>query len=688
MPKSAAQLLFSVNSFAAAALALYLAFLIGLPRPYWALATVYIVSQPLSGAMRSKGIFRLIGTLVGGVASILIVPTTADEPVLLSIVLASWVAFCLFVSLLDRTPRSYVFILAGYTAAIIGFTSATQPEEIFTTAVARMEEIGLGVVCSTVVHTLIMPKAVGPVIEQRISAWLGEAEAWISDGLVGLESADRNAARRQLATEATDIRILSTHLPFDTSNLSDTVQIVQTLQDRMTSLTPLIPTVADRLKVLRAEGGLPGPIAADVARVRSWTLREDMPQGEAARLVAELRSKAPAIGETASWREIVLDNMIDRLCLLVQTLNDIRQLQQAMADGGRRLPRELAAEVSRRRSAPLHRDAYLGFLSALAAWVAVLVCCAAWIGLGWIEGTVAAMNAAVFCSFFASQDDPAPAITTFLWFTVLSIPLVALYQFAILPSIDGFPLLIASLAPPLLVIGYFVGNPATSSRALPVALGIANGLALAEIFSPDFAGYANTNIALVLGLLAALLITRLFRSVGAEWSARRLLQASWRELARVAASSTGVDRAAFTITMLDLAGLLMPRLAVAAPNADATAAEALQDLRIGLNIDNLQRARPALTSAGGGDALRRFLAGMERHYRALGAPIGGASFALRNIPAPPAPLLGELDAAIVASTRVAAARSEVREGLRALVSLRRSLFPSAAAWRNLAEASA
>ena len=46
--------LYSVKTFAAAMAALYIAMSIGLQRPYWAMATVYIVSQPLIGAMRSN----------------------------------------------------------------------------------------------------------------------------------------------------------------------------------------------------------------------------------------------------------------------------------------------------------------------------------------------------------------------------------------------------------------------------------------------------------------------------------------------------------------------------------------------------------------------------------------------------------------------------------------------------------
>lgn len=122
--------MFSVKTFAAAMLALYIAMAIGLDRPYWAMATVYIVSQPLIGAMRSKAIFRLTGTAMGATATVALVPMLVDAPELLSGALALWTGGCLYIALLDRTPRSYVFMLAGYTAALIGFPAVGTPDQI------------------------------------------------------------------------------------------------------------------------------------------------------------------------------------------------------------------------------------------------------------------------------------------------------------------------------------------------------------------------------------------------------------------------------------------------------------------------------------------------------------------------------------------------------------------------------
>lgn len=75
--------------------ALYLAFWIDLLKPYWALGTVYITSQVLAGATRSKALYRVLGTLLGAVASVILVPNLASAPELLAVVIALWVAVCL-----------------------------------------------------------------------------------------------------------------------------------------------------------------------------------------------------------------------------------------------------------------------------------------------------------------------------------------------------------------------------------------------------------------------------------------------------------------------------------------------------------------------------------------------------------------------------------------------------------------
>jgi hypothetical protein len=59
---------FALKVALAALLAMGIAFWADLPRPYWAVTSVYMVSQPLTGATTSKAAYRLYGTILGAIA--------------------------------------------------------------------------------------------------------------------------------------------------------------------------------------------------------------------------------------------------------------------------------------------------------------------------------------------------------------------------------------------------------------------------------------------------------------------------------------------------------------------------------------------------------------------------------------------------------------------------------------------
>ena len=121
---------FAMANTAAVLSALYIAMAFDLERPYWAMFTVFIIAKPMSGAVRSKAIYRFAGTVAGATVAVFLVPPLVQAPVLLCVALSAWVGTCLYFSLLDRTPRSYAFMLAGYTAAIIGFSVVESPQAV------------------------------------------------------------------------------------------------------------------------------------------------------------------------------------------------------------------------------------------------------------------------------------------------------------------------------------------------------------------------------------------------------------------------------------------------------------------------------------------------------------------------------------------------------------------------------
>jgi uncharacterized membrane protein YccC len=263
---------------------------------------------------------------------------------------------------------------------------------------------------------------------------------------------------------------------------------------------------------------------------------------------------------------------------------------------------------------------------------------------------------AVACSFFAAQDDPAPAILLMTRNAVIITIADAIYLFMILPRVETFSELVLVLLPAGLLIGVLVSRPATFGTGMVMgAVGSTNA------YSGNFAAYANGAVSLILGLMSALVVTRLIRSVGAAWSAKRLLRAGWQDIAEAAGAHPHQDRSHLTGLMLDRLGLLMPRLAAVSPGADIAAADVLMDLRVGLNVIGLQRELHSLPVQAQKPALH-VLAGIEQHYR--GNPLQK----------PDTALLGEIDAALGAA---AAQGARHREALMMLVGLRSILFADA-----------
>ena len=54
-------IIFSVNCYVATILAMFVTFRLDLKSLGWAMTTVYITSQPLSGVLRAKAFYRVIG---------------------------------------------------------------------------------------------------------------------------------------------------------------------------------------------------------------------------------------------------------------------------------------------------------------------------------------------------------------------------------------------------------------------------------------------------------------------------------------------------------------------------------------------------------------------------------------------------------------------------------------------------
>lgn len=619
-PARWAALGYSLKSVGAALLALWVSLWVGLPMPFWAMTTAFIVSNPLSGATRSKALYRVAGTFVGAAAAVALVPWLVAWPELLSLALALWLGVCLAISLLDRSPRSYVLMLSGYTATLIAFPAVDRPEAIFDLASARVTEILLGIACSTLVHSLLWPRSVAEALQPRLRGWLADARAWHAD-VMALEAPVKiGHDRRQLAIDAVECALLATHMPFDTSHWREATGALQALLRRMLLVLPVLSGLADRRQALSAAEG--------------------------------------------EWRNLLHESLALREAQVQALLGECEALLTHLED-----PRQPRPELlTERGSIILHADPGFALLSGLSAAVATLIGCALWIGTGWADGGIAVALTGVFCCMFAGMDNPVPTIVRFGMAILAGIPLAGLYLFALLSGVDGFAALALLLAVPLVAIGCFSTHPYWGIPAQATTIGFCSALAIQENFSASFDRFLNSNFAQVVAIVLAAGVTAALRQIGQDVAIGRLVRHMRRELAVLAAAATPPDPMAILSRGIDRLALIAQRLEAGSDLAE----EALVDVRLAMNLVSIQQLRATAPETLRG-ALVEVLEGATAWFSRE-----------RDGDMPPDALLGAIDRAIALAlvgsltpeTRLGALiRGGPEQGRPALVALRRNLFP-------------
>jgi uncharacterized membrane protein YccC len=662
-------IIFSVNCYIATILTMFVAFSLDLKSPGWAMTTVYLTSQPLSGAMRAKAFYRAIGTFIGAAAMVAIVPNLVDAPELTTLAIMLWVALCVFVSLLDRTPRSYMFVLSGYTAALIGFPSVLAPGTVFDTAVSRVEEITLGVVCAAIVHSLIFPKSAFSAFEQKLRGAMADTRGWLADGLTQQATPEAEMERRRIAADISELYLLGTSLRFDTGPHRPDISIIRAFDRKIVVLLPLVGAIEDRLTVLRRIRPLDAKLTQALTGVYDW-MKAKAP-GD--RLRAEELKKAcvastPIVGPQSSWADLVTVNLMVRLIELIDAWQACLSFAAYLADPQQTPTDDVRAAAAQIGPKPMHTDPGIALLSALAAAIAMGICAFFWIATAWPEGGGAIAFAAVACTLFASLDDPTPTIRNITLLLALCIPIVIVYQFFVLPAIGGFVLLCAVLAFVLIPAGILMAIPAYAAIGLALALGFCVEMSLQTSYTADLAAIVNSNSAFVLGGVAALVVTRLMRVIGTQASARRLMRATYSDLADLAAGRSHPTRDQWASRMLDRVALLLYRQPRFEPRRQHEFADALEDLRVGVNMIETQWVAPSMSKPAQ-DALAAMFAGLAAHFGALArgrvAQLGDD-------------LLQRIDIAI---SEVTACTAATHACIAATVGLRRTLYPDAPPYR-------
>ncbi|PJI49284.1 MAG: fusaric acid resistance protein [Pseudomonas sp.] len=504
---------FAIKTLLAGGLALWCAFRFDLEQPQWALMTVFIVSQPLSGMVVAKGIFRLIGTLIGTVMSVVMLALFAQTPWLFLLAISLWLGLCTAASTSLRNHVSYAFVLSGYTVAIIGLPAISHPLGVFDQAVARSTEICLGILCASAVSAILWPRRVEANLDKQAHA------TWLTGMQAARSEIDADARQikglLQALGKIVEVDVQRDHAWFEGYRGRMRSRALRILSRDLLSLLRTARGVARQRSVLDAD---------DRARLQPWfeELRAvlDDPQVDALRSLQE-RLQEAGLDENYSND---LRYCLTRCALLLLKALNSEKTMRAVADG--RVDDVATGTLS------WHRDGLMALFYGLRSALALLGMSAFWMATAWPAATGGMTLAAVICSLFANRDNAVTIGLGFLRGILYAIPAATVVSQWLLPQWNGFPLLCLALGVPLFFALLGMATPALAGTATSFSIHFVTLVAPSNVMKYDLATLLNSAQGIVIGVGFAVLVFRLL-TLPADWLNRRLIQATCEDLGRL-----------------------------------------------------------------------------------------------------------------------------------------------------------
>ncbi|UVM05260.1 FUSC family protein [Pseudomonas laurylsulfatiphila] len=579
---------YGVRTFAASMIALYIALLMQMPRPYWAMATVYIVSSPFLGPTSSKALYRAVGTFIGAAAAVLFVPMFVQSPYVLVVVIALWTGTLLFLSLHLRTANNYALMLAGYTLPLIALPVVNNPLGVWDVAESRTEEIFLGIAVAAVVGAMFWPRRLAPVFNDSVSKWFTDASTYSLRFLSrNVQPEEVSALRASMVATFNSLELMIGQLPHEGSR-PQTVRNTKELRGRMIHLLPVVDALDDALYALeRRTPELVDKFAPLLTATTEWLEHKDADLDRWQTLKDQLEALQPAPEALDDRKQLLFSNAIYRLGEWIDLWQDCRSLQYAIQCESQDSWRAVYRHWRLGRLSPF-LDRGLMLYSAASTVTAIIVASVLWILLGWTDGGSAVILAAVACSFFASMDDPAPQIYRFFFWTAMSVVFASLYLFLVLPNLHDFPMLVLAFAVPFICVGTLTVKPQFYLGMLLTLVNTSSFISIQGAYDADFLSFANSNLAGPMGLLFAFIWTLIARPFGAELAAKRLTRFSWRDIVGLSEPATLSEHRLLGIKMLDRLMQHLPRLAMTGQDSGV----ALREVRVALNLLDLLAYTP------------------------------------------------------------------------------------------------
>ena len=557
-------LVFAVKTFIAMLLALFIAFSLDLTYPMWAAGTVIIVAHPYAGMVSSKAVYRLLGTFIGGIVAIVLTPQFIDLPIFFTLVLAGWVGVCLYISLLDRTPRSYVFMLAGYTTVMVVCSSinSISTHSVFDMALGRILEISVAVLCSAVVSSTLFPVHLGSLLQKRVQKTLDDTRQVFRRILTDPEhSSSYTQLLAGITRDTSDIHALAVHLNYERSALQGMTKSLQELLHQVSMTVANLVAMSERIAQLdQIDTRYRQVLPLLHEHVLQFLQSQQHVQAEQLKQLPDnFEQDFAALSDLAmAEQQIALNALKMDIRHFMENVVTIKCLWDLIQRGDKRIPEQIVTLTTSYPS--LHRDNGVAVRSAVAASIATIISFLLWIYSGWHAGYMMAQLTAVSVCILSGLDNPVPALRLFVRGSVYAAFITMFYAFVIMPEVHEFWQLAFVLAPLSLYLLSMFPNPPLMGLALPMLINFIMSLNLQNRYSTDAVLLMDTAMAGVVGPIISILAIYFIRAMSPETSANRILALHYKAMREALFIPYGVQFRIHLRSMLDRIGVLNTKL--------------------------------------------------------------------------------------------------------------------------------
>ncbi|WP_318557200.1 FUSC family protein [Geobacter anodireducens] len=419
---------------AAALAALAVAVHLKLENPYWAAMTALIVIQPTRGLLFEKSFYRLVGTVIGSAAGLLLLLST-DSPLVLAMALSFWVAACVGVGNLLYGLRSYAFMMAACTCVVVAMSAYQNPPHLVGIAFGRVACIVVGIIVSTAVTALFTPRQSGDGLESRLRRIAADSIAWLALLL-------RQGRVYALARREQDILI----------GIAEVEELLDAagagslrLKKQKRHAQGLIAALLSLLAVGRLAG-------EGLSRHDDGDRRQDYWRDQLGRRLDEAARglESPTTVNCTAEMAAAAAEVQTHLPLLGESLNDIVASLRPVLAGDGTMAGPFAPQPA--NLFIHHRDWREARRAALRAFGTIWVVGGTWALTGWAKGPLMLMAIGIMISIFSTKEHPAHFVGQIFCGAAIGSAAAVVCRVALLAGVTD-PLVMGAAIAPFVLLG-------------------------------------------------------------------------------------------------------------------------------------------------------------------------------------------------------------------------------------------